>query len=214
MRKMTSKLTLVIGNKNHSSWSLRPWLLMKEAEIPFKEIVIPLRTVTTVSKILRYSPSGRVPVLIDGKLTIWESLAICEYIAERFPKKHLWPQNTGARAVARSMSLEMHAGFQALRQDMPMNVCARFPEKKRAGGVSDDIKRVTEIWNVCRKQYGKGGGMLFGHFSVVDAMFAPVVLRFVTYGVKVDSISRTYMDAILSLRAMKEWIEEAKGEVE
>ncbi len=205
---------LVIGNKNYSSWSLRPWLVLKQAHIDFQEIRIPLHQETTDSDIRRYSPSGRVPVLRDGDLTVCESLAICEYVAERFPHARLWPQDVRTRAVARSISHEMHAGFQALRKNMPMDCRTRFPGKGMAPGVQEDINRITDIWKGCRERYGKGGAMLFGHFTIADAMFAPVVTRFMTYEVKVDPISKAYMDAVLALPVMQEWIKAACEETE
>ena len=206
------KLTLVIGNKNYSSWSLRPWLLLKQAGIEFEEVKVALHQDPSV--ILRYSPSGKVPVLMDGDTKIWESLAICEYIAEKFPEKHLWPDDPKARAFARSVSSEMHAGFQVLRQNMPMNCQAKFPRKKMAPGVQDDINRVTAIWHEARERYGKSGGMLFGRFSVADAMFAPVAIRFMVYDVKLDLVSQTYQKTILSLPVIQEWLMAAQAEAE
>ena len=209
-----ANLTLVIGNKNYSSWSLRPWILLKAARIPFKEVWIPLHTETFENEIKKYSPSGRVPVLIDGTLAIWESLAICEYVAEQFPEKLLWPEDVRARAAARSIGSEMHAGFQNLRKHFPMNVRLEVPAKSRPKEVDDDIDRITSIWNDCRKRYGKEGSMLFGHFTIADAMFAAIVLRFRTYSIKVDSVSEAYMNSILALPAMSEWIKAAKAEQE
>ena len=208
------QFTLVIGNKNYSSWSLRPWLLMKQAEIDFEEIRIPLHQANTDSEIAKYSAAGKVPILIHGEITLWESLSICEYIAERFAKVHLWPQDAKVRAIARSVASEMHAGFQALRQNMPMDVRASYPGKGMAADVQDDIDRITDIWKDCLKKFGYGGKFLFGRFTVADAMFAPVVLRFKTYAVKVDPISEAYMKNILSLPAMEEWCKAARQEVE
>ncbi len=209
-----SEMTLVIGNKNYSSWSLRPWLVMKKAGLDFKEVRIPLHRESTAKEIAWHSPSGRVPVLITDGMTIWESLAICEYLAETYPEAKLWPEDVQARAMARSVSNEMHAGFQALRQNMPMNCRARFPGKGMAPGVQEDINRITHIWNECRERYGSENVFLFGNFTVADAMFAPVVCRFVTYGVKVDPVSKIYMNAILSLPAMSEWLKAAREEQE
>ena len=208
------KPTLVIGNKNYSSWSLRAWLCAKQASLDFKEIRLPLHTPEFEEKISNCSPSGRVPVFIDGNVTVWESLAICEYLAERFPKAHLWPEDSKARAFARSVSNEMHAGFQALRQSMPMNCRARFPGKGLAAEVQEDINRITTIWNECRECYEREGKLLFGRFTIPDAMFAPVVLRFITYEVNVDPISKAYMEAVLALPATKEWLEAASQEIE
>jgi glutathione S-transferase len=203
---------LVIGSKNTSSWSLRPWLLMRQAKIPFREVKIPLGTDTTEQEILRYSPSGKVPVLIEGKIKVWESLAICEYLAERFPSLNLWPEDAEARAMARSISHEMHAGFLDLRKNMPVNCSARFARKPVAREVQEDIRRVLTLWNECRMRYASAGDFLFGDFSIADAMYAPVVTRFVTYDLEVDSLSRSYMDTVLNLMPMKEWLAAAERE--
>jgi glutathione S-transferase len=208
-----TQLTLVIGNKNYSSWSLRPWLAMKQAGLDFAEVRIPLDTPTTHQEILRYSPSGRVPVLLDGNLTVWESLAICEYIAERFAP-NLWPEDTAARAVARSVSAQMHAGFANLRQNMPMDCRSRLCILGINPGVQADIDRITAIWRKCRENFGTGGDLLFGHFTIADAMFAPVVSRFITYDVPLHSIAKAYSDAIWALPAMQEWVAAASSETE
>jgi glutathione S-transferase len=208
-----STLTLVIGNKNYSSWSLRPWLAMKQARLDFAEVRIPLDTLETHAKILQYSPAGRVPVLIHNDLTIWDSLAIGEYLAEQFPG-HWWPKESAARASARSISAEMHSGFSSLRQQMPMDCRAQLPGQGGEPGVQSDIDRITEIWRTCRRQFGAGGDFLFGQFTFADAMYAPVVSRFVTYEVELDEIARAYADAIWSLPAMQEWLEAAAAESE
>ena len=208
------EFTLIIGNKNYSSWSLRAWLALKQAAVPFEEVRIPLHQPNTDREILRYSPSGRVPLLIDGETKIWESIAICEYIAERLPKAHLWPEDAAARALARSVSAEMHAGFQALRQNMPMNIRFKSQSKNIPAAVEDDVRRITSLWAGCRARYGRGGPFLFGHFTIADAMFAPIVCRFRTCGVPLDSVSKAYLDAVLALPAMKEWIEAAEKEIE
>jgi glutathione S-transferase len=209
------RLTLVIANKNYSSWSLRPWLAMRQAGIPFTEILLSLsETPEAKAAFQKYSPSRRVPVLIDGDLTLWESIAICEYVAELFPEAQLWPGEPQARAVARAVSAEMHAGFVALRQNMPMDIRGHYPGQGLTPAVAQDIARVTTIWQECRATYGAGGEFLFGYFTIADAMFAPVVTRFATYGVKVDEISRTYMETILRLEAMSAWSAAAQGEIE
>jgi glutathione S-transferase len=207
-------LTLVIGNKNYSSWSLRAWLSLRQTRIDFEEIRIPLYGPDSKQQVLRYSPSGKVPALIDGDVTVWESLAIGEYLAERFPDRRLWPEGPSARALARAVSCEMHAGFVALRTHMSMNCRKRLPGKGRAPGVQDDIDRVCAIWRECRTKFGAGGPFLFGAFSVADAMFAPVVLRFDTYAVPLDTLNRDYADAVLALPAVRTWINDARAETE
>lgn len=209
-----TQLTLVIGNKNYSSWSLRPWLAMKQAGLEFDEIRIALDTPTSLQEIRQYSPAGKVPILLDNGLTIWDSLAICEYLAEHYPTKHWWPEDKAARAVARSISAEMHSGFQALRQNMPMNCRAFLPGKGMAPGVQADIDRITAIWRDCRQNFGTGGEMLFGDFTIADAMFAPVVSRFTTYDVQLDPTSRAYAETIWALPAMQEWVAAAQTKIE
>ena len=209
-----AELTLVIGNKSYSSWSLRPWLLLKQTGVAFREIYIPTHTPQTRAAILKHSPAGRVPVLHDGNITVWESLAICEYLAEKFPKKELWPKDPTARALARSVATEMHAGFGALRTHMVMNCRKQFPGKGRAPGVAADIERVRELWNDCRKRYGSGGDFLFGRFSIADAMYAPVATRFQTYAVELDKVSAAYRDTILNLPPMRQWYTDASAERE
>lgn len=208
-----TELTLVIGNKNYSSWSLRPWLAMKQAGLKFSEVKIPIDIPERHAKIRRYSPSGKVPVLIHGNLTVWESLAICEYVAERFAKD-LWPADIAARVVARSICAEMHAGFQNLRENMPMDCRNRYPGEGITPATEAEIDRIITIWRECRQKFGKGGDMLFGNFTIADAMFAPVVLRFVTYDVKIHSEARDYAEAILALPALQEWVAEAYRETE
>jgi len=207
-------LTLVIGNKNYSSWSLRPWLVLKQAGIPFREIFISLYTGTSRAEIGKYSPSGKVPVLIDGKITLWESLAIGEYLAEKFPHKHLWPSDPAARAMARSVAAEMHAGFSALRQHMSMNCRQHLPGKGRTPEVLNDIARITALWNDCRARFGKSGGFLFGKFSIADAMYAPVALRFVTYAVELDPVCMAYVQTITAMPAIQQWVADARAETE
>lgn len=209
-----TQLTLVIGNKNYSSWSLRPWLAMKQAGLDFDEVRIALYTQTASQEIRQYSRAGKVPILLDSSLTIWDSLAICEYLAEQYPTKHWWSDDKAARAMARSISAEMHSGFQALRQNMPMNCRAFLPGKGMTPGVQVDIDRITTIWRDCRQNFGTGGEMLFGEFTIADAMFAPVVSRFTTYDVQLDPTSRAYAEAIWALPAMQEWAAAAQIEIE
>jgi glutathione S-transferase len=209
-----NQLTLVIGNKNYSSWSLRPWLALKQMGLEFEEIYIPLYDPESATKIRQYSPSGKVPVLIHGSITIWDSLAICEYLAETFPTLPWFPEDKAARAIARSISAEMHSGFQALRQHMPMNCRAHLPGKGMTPEVQQDINRITTLWRDCRQQFGNGGDFLFGNFAIADAMYAPVVLRFITYGVPLDPLCSTYADAILALPALQTWLQAATAEIE
>lgn len=209
-----TQFTLVIGNKNYSSWSLRPWLLLKQADVAFEEIRIPLYTPASREQLLQHSPSGKVPVLHHGSLTIWDSLAICEYIAELFPDRHLWPQSTAARAVARAVSAEMHAGFQPLRQHLSMDCRSRIP-KSLLPEVQADVDRILNLWRTCRQEFGTGGEFLFGsQFTIADAMYAPVVSRFITYGVALDPIAQSYVDTIWSLPALLEWRSAAEAETE
>lgn len=207
-----SRLHLVIGNKNYSSWSLRPWIAMAMAGIPFNETVIPLDTPETKAKIAEHSGAGRVPVLHHGRLAIWESLAILEYLAETFPEKHLWPKALAARAQARSVSNEMHAGFAALRAACPMNL--RRPRKKVAlsDAVLADVSRIECLWRDCRARFGKEGKFLFGKFSIADAMYAPVVTRLETYDIPVAAESRAYMNSVLHTGAFQSWKEAALKE--
>lgn len=205
-------LTLVIANKNYSSWSLRAWLMLKHVGVSFQEVVVPLRTPETRAAIMRYSPSGKAPCLVDGDVTVWESLAIGEYLAERFPQAGLWPADAGARAVARSIANEMHGGFIPLRRAMPMNMRASLPGYGRADGVQEEINRIEAIWRDMRSRFGAGGTMLFGTFTIADAMFAPVASRFRTYGVTLSETAEDYAEALLALPAMQEWAAAAEAE--
>jgi glutathione S-transferase len=206
--------TLVIGNKNYSSWSLRPWLAMKQAGIDFEEIRVPLYDDGSKQRLLQYSPSGKVPVLIDGDYTVWDSLSICEYLAEMHPSLGLWPQHAKTRALARSVSAEMHSGFTSLRHYMSMNIRKDYAGKGMGAGVADDIARVSAIWEDCRARFGAEGAFLFGRFSIADAMYAPVVTRFATYGVALPATLRPYLETMLELPAMQAWIAAAKAEAE
>jgi glutathione S-transferase len=209
-----SDYTLVIGNKNYSSWSLRPWLAMRQAGLPFREVRIPLYTPESKAQIRSYSPSGKVPCLVDGALAVWDSLAICEYLAERHPQAKLWPADPYARAVARSISAEMHSGFQNLRSNMSMNCRKRFPGMGRTVEVAGEIERVQRSWGEAREKHGAGGPFLFGAFTIADAMYAPVVLRFRTYAVQLNPVCREYADAVLALPAMQQWLADAEAETE
>ncbi|MGH6854104.1 MAG: glutathione S-transferase family protein [Aestuariivirga sp.] len=207
-----SNLTLVIGNKNYSSWSLRPWMALCMAKIPFAEEVVQLDQPDTKAKIVSHSKAGRVPILHHGKVTIWESLAILEYLAEIFPEKNLWPKTRAARALARAVSNEMHAGFSALRNACPMNL--RRPRKPvpLSSEVTANIARIENIWRECRTTYGGNGKFLFGKFCNADAMFAPVVTRFDTFDIKVAKDTRQYMDNVMATPAFKSWKEDALKE--
>jgi glutathione S-transferase len=207
-------LTLAIGNKNYSSWSLRPWLVLRQAGIPFDEVYIPLYRPDSAAALAKWSPSGKVPALHDGDVRVWDSLAICETLAERFPDKQLWPHDAAARAVARSISAEMHSGFGALRQHMSMNIRARWPGQGRTAESLADVERILTIWNDCRTRFGQGGDFLFGRFSIADAMYAPVVLRFQTYGVALTGAAKDYADSVLALPALTAWVADAVAETE
>ena len=209
-------LTLVIGNKCHSSWSLRPWILMKQFDIPFQEVLVPfadpIDSPEWKREIGKYSPAGKVPALVDGDVAVWESLAIMEYLAETHPDLAIWPRDRAARAMARSIASEMHAGFSAIRGACPMNLGKRFPKKDRGAGVAKDAARVAEIWRVARERFGSGGPFLFGGFSAADAMYAPMVTRFETYSLPADPVVRAYMDAVMGTAAFQEWRKAALAE--
>lgn len=205
-------LTLVIGSKAFSSWSLRPWLALKHTGLPFTEVLIPLYQPGTKARILKESPAGKVPVLKHGAITVWESLAIIEYLAELAPQAGLLPADPAARAVARAISAEMHAGFTNLRTTMSMKIVESHPGEGQTPETLADIARITAIWTDCRARFGAGGPFLFGAFSGADAMFAPVVSRFETYAVPLDPVSRAYADAVLALPAIQEWKAAARAE--
>jgi glutathione S-transferase len=206
-------LTLYIGNKNYSSWSFRPWLAMKAANIAFEEVLIPIYTgAADKQRILDVSPAGKVPVLTDGDVTVWDSIAIIEYLAERFPQAQLWPQDTAARAHARAISAEMHGGFGALRRECGMNIHRPVRAKVLSEETEENIARVQEIWTDCRARYGRAGPFLFGGFTAADAMYAPVVHRFRTYAIEVSQPVRAYMDAMLAYPAFAEWTAQALAE--
>ena len=205
-------LRLIIGNKNYSSWSLRPWLGMKVAEIAFEEMLIPLDAPDFKARLATFGGAGKVPLLIDGEIRVWESLAILEYLAEKFPAAGLWPPDAGARAHARAVASEMHSGFAALRSQLPMNVARRVVSRPLDAGASADAARIQSIWSESRKRFGKDGPFLFGAFGAADAMYAPVVWRFHTYAVEVGPAARDYMIAMMELPAWNEWREAARRE--
>ena len=211
------KLQLVIGNKNYSSWSMRPWILLRQAGIAFDEVQLKFSDSDgglTVPGIEKYSAAGKVPVLlIDGE-PVWDSLAIAETVAELFPDKQLWPEDAAARRVARSVCAEMHSGFQALRSKMVMNIRSRHPGKGMTPESRKDIDRIVALWTDCRERFGGAGSLLFGKFSVADAFYAPVVTRFQTYAVKLPRVAQEYCEAVLALAAVREWSDAARRETE
>jgi len=198
-------LKLIVGNKNYSSWSLRPWIAMKAAGIPFEEQVISLDAPDFKAVVGAVSGPGKVPVLVDGDVSVWESLAIIEYLAEKFPAAGLWPAAPAARALARAVANEMHAGFQPLRKLMPMNQARAVIKRALTPEAAANVRRIEALWADCRARFGKGGPFLFGKFGAADAMYAPVVARFHTYAVEVSAPSRAYMDAVMALPAWREW---------
>ena len=205
-----SELTLVIGNKNYSSWSLRPWILLRRLGLEFREVQVRLSTPETKESLERYSPSGRVPVLHHGNLHVWDSLAICEYVAELAGRG--WPHERPARAVARSVCCEMHSGFGFLRADWPMNARAHNRRTAMTPGLEGDIGRIEEIWSDCRRRFGAGGPWLFGEYCIADAMFAPVVLRFHTYAAPLTETARWYLATAFEDPALQDWMRAAKEE--
>jgi glutathione S-transferase len=205
-------LTLVIGNKNYSSWSMRPWVLLRQAQIPFEEVQLEFDGEVRVIGIEKYSRARKVPVLLLDGEAVWDSLAIAETVAELFPEKQLWPADARARRVARSACAEMHSGFQGLRERMPMNIKGHHPGKGLTPESQRDIDRIVALWSECRETFGSGGSLLFGRFSVADAFFAPVVMRFRTYGVEVPRLAKDYCAAVEALPAVREWIEAARKE--
>lgn len=206
-------LHLLLGNKNYSSWSMRPWLALRYHGIPFAETVVPLYGDDDYKeKILAWSPAGKVPVLKDGDVTIWDSLAILEHLAARFPEKDLWPAEAGRRAEARSISAEMHAGFAALRKEQPMNLRRTIPGLFFSADCQNDIARIDGMWADRRRRYGADGPFLFGPFTIADAMYAPVATRFKTYDVDLSPAAAEYMETILNLPAVREWYAAAAEE--
>jgi glutathione S-transferase len=198
-------LQLIIGNKNYSSWSFRPWIAMKVAGIPFDEEVISLDAADFKARVTRISGTGKVPALADGQAQVWESLAILEYLAEKFPNGRLWPADPPARAHARAIAAEMHAGFVPLRRLLPMNMWRPVQKRDLTPEVQANVRRIEAMWTDCRTRYGASGPFLFGAFGAADAMYAPVVSRFHTYAVEVSAVARAYIDAVMALPAWSEW---------
>jgi glutathione S-transferase len=211
---MSDKPLLIIGNKNYSSWSLRPWLLLRHHGVAFDEQRLLLDTPEFARTVADWSPNRAVPALRHGGITVWDSLAICEYANETFLGSDGWPADAQARAVARSVSAEMHSGFQALRKALPMNCRRRTQGTPLGSDVLADIARVGAIWRDCRARFGADGTFLFGGFSIADAMYAPVALRFISYGVPLDPSMRAYVDSLLALPALQEWLRDAAAETE
>ena len=203
--RAVAALKLLIGNKNYSTWSMRPWLVLKQADIPFVEEKLSFNDPQLKQKIRQVSPSGRVPALVDGDLVVWDSLAIVEYLAEKFPDKKLWPQEARARAVARSMCAEMHAGFAVLRAALVMNFEADLPGRGWNVKVQAEIDRLVEMWQDARARFGAGGPFLFGSFTIADAFFAPVVRRFLGYAIPLPPVAAAYAQAVAALPAYQEW---------
>ena len=206
-------LTLVIGDKQLSSWSLRPWILLRHLDLPFEEVRLPLDTPRFHAEIGRWSPSGRVPVLLDGDLRIWDSIAICEYASELAGGAG-WPEDRRLRAIARSISAEMHSGFQALRSTWSMQATSRGVDVPPTPQVSADVERIDALWSDCRARHGKHGPWLFGErYTIADAMYAPVVLRFVTYGARLSATAAHYRDYALADPFLQEWLRGASHEI-
>jgi len=211
---MSDTPLLIIGNKNYSSWSLRPWLLLRHHGVAFDEQRLLLDTPEFARTIADWSPNRAVPAMRHAGITIWDSLAICEYANETFLGGAGWPADASARAVARSVSAEMHSGFQALRKALPMNCRRRTHGTLLGPDVLANIARIGAIWRDCRARFGAGGPFLFGGFSIADAMYAPVVMRFVCYGVEIDAVAQAYVDTLLDLPALQEWLRDAAAETE
>lgn len=210
--RRSTVMKLVIGNKNYSTWSLRAWLVAKASGLAFEEVLIDLDAPDTAERIRAHSPAGRVPVLIDGDLTVWDSLAISEYLAEKAPQAGLWPADPTVRAIARAVVAEMHAGFQALRGHMPMNMRRPVASRASTPGAAADIARITEIWRALRSEHADSGPYLFGAFTIADAFYAPVASRLRTYAVPLGSVETAYADALFAHPALAEWEAAARRE--
>jgi glutathione S-transferase len=211
-------MRLVIGNKVYSSWSMRPWIVMRANAIGFDETLVQLRTPDTAANIRGHSPSGKVPCLVDGETVVWDSFAIIEYLAEKFPDTPIWPRDATARAHARCVSAEMHSGFQSLRNECSMVITKRYAARQRSAATMADAARICAIWNEARQRFGAratggaAGPFLYGAFSAADGMYAPVVTRFHTYQIPVDAVSQAYMDAVRAHPAFQAWLEDAIAE--
>ena len=209
-----TEMTLVIGNQNYSSWSLRPWLFLAHHEIAFQTRKVSLFSESMERDLEPYFSDTKVPVLLDGDLQVWDSLAILEYLSERFPERGGWPEARKARAVARSVSAEMHSSFPHLRNEMPMNCRRRFPGFQLSEGGRRDVARLLAVWRHCRVNYGQEGPWLFGRFGVADCMYAPVVMRLVSYEIELDTVAQAYVDTLYNTSALQDWIVAGKAEAE
>jgi len=209
-----SDLTLVIGNKNYSSWSLRPWIFLKKMSIDFDEKWVSLFVDSTKDNLAPFNSDNKVPILKDGELIIWDTLAIIDYVSEKYLEGKGWPEDINARALARSVSAEMHSSFASLRATMPMNCRKHFANYPLDEKALREVERVKSLWRLCRQQHGAGGDWLFGEFSVADAMFAPVVIRFNGYDVALEGVEKTYVQTVLNDPDIKSWIEAGKKEKE
>jgi glutathione S-transferase len=205
-------LSLLIGNKNYSTWSMRPWVLLTQAGIAFEEVQLWFDQDAHLPDAADRLPAGKVPVLLVDGAPVWDSLAICETVAELFPDRQLWPADARARQIARSMCAEMHSGFGSVRNAMPMNIRTPLPGKGMSADVQRDIDRIVALWRECRERYGQGGEMLFGRFTIADAYYAPVVMRFMTYEVALPPDAQRYADAVRALAAVRAWIDAARRE--
>ena len=207
-----SNLTLIIGNKNYSSWSLRPWVFMKQNQIEFDEKRVPLFTETTDEELSQYNSDFKVPVLKDGDLIVWDSLAILEYISENYLESDGWPREVSARAMARSMSCEMHSSFFNVRNELPMNCRKKFQNIKLSSEAKSEIERIKALWQQCRTRFGTAGEWLFGEYSIADAMFAPIALRLSGYNIPLDGVEQAYVQSVLRQPCIVEWV--AAGKIE
>lgn len=209
-----SELTLIFGNKNYSSWSLRPWVFLKQYNISFKEKRIALFTETTNDELAQYYSDFKVPALKDGDLIVWDSLSILEYVSEKYLQSNGWPDDEKARATARSISAEMHSSFMNLRNELPMNCRKKFKDIKLTTQAEDEVERVKTLWRYCRREYGANGEWLFGKYSIADAMYAPIALRFHGYSIPLDRVEENYVQSVLNQPCIIEWIEAGKNEKE
>jgi glutathione S-transferase len=209
-----SQLTLIIGNKNYSSWSLRPWVFLRQNQIEFKEKRVALFTATSDNELAPYGSDYKVPILLDGSLTIWDSLAILEYLSEKYLSSQGWPAAERARAVARAVSAEMHSSFTNIRNELPMNCRKKFAHVNVSAAAEREIDRIKSLWRMCRNEFGVEGEWLFGQYSIADAMFAPIALRFEGYSIPLEGVEKAYVHRVLQQPCIVEWIEAGKAEKE